>query len=553
MFTQNYSGLTSKPSRLFIRAWLVFLIASMAFICMYNANNWAFHSDEIWHIHIADGESLKDVWRFAQLDTHPPLSYILLHYWLRISREPIFLRSFSLLCGLSLIPIFYLIGKRIDGKLCGLCCATLIAFSPGCINQSYQLRQYCVLLLFISLNFYFYLSWREKRWSWILVGYVLSASFAALSHFSAIFYIFTVAFFETISLLHLGNRRLLIEWVLVNLLIADIYFYIYDLWQSAILMWSSFHVYHWNLAERNELSLLAPYLAGSYIFPTLPVLIFFTIYQFKLGFSLHDRTTLRPYFILTGMALFLCMAIYFFGIYPTLGKRYSLWIVPLVLPTLGGIGAAALKKRMVLGHSFIPPLLAVAVFFFFIDIGLRFSDTDEYWEMMYGPLQAVENTLDTFGPNDLIITSRFFISTLINTYQYRTDDTFLGNTTETILPYRHTKLLLGFYNYGPYELNDVITEKDFLVTIKQALAKHLFENVNRLVFLGVADNLKSCDALSEKQIIYPKTPPGPWRVTLKKSFYFIIVSKSVFLNEVVNPHGKAHACFEGMGTHLESH
>ena len=67
----------------------------------------------------------------VKIDPHPPLYYLLLHYWIaNYGDTPYYVRLLSALFGTVTIPIIYLIGKRMSGAVVGLAAAVFLPL-PG--------------------------------------------------------------------------------------------------------------------------------------------------------------------------------------------------------------------------------------------------------------------------------------------------------------------------------------------------------------------------------------------------------------------------------------
>jgi uncharacterized membrane protein len=91
----------------------------------------------------------------VQIDQHPPLYYLLLHYWLPLTGEtPYYVRLLSVLFGMGTIPLIYLIGKRLSGVGVGVVAAMLLALSPFNIYFAQEGRMYTLLMFNIAVAIY---------------------------------------------------------------------------------------------------------------------------------------------------------------------------------------------------------------------------------------------------------------------------------------------------------------------------------------------------------------------------------------------------------------
>src|SRR5574342_601018 len=87
--------------------------------------------DETFSVWLANHSVVDMLQWIVKIDQHPPLYYLLLHYWIaRNGDTPYYARLLSALFGAGTIPIIYLIGKRMSGAVVGLAAAVFLALSP---------------------------------------------------------------------------------------------------------------------------------------------------------------------------------------------------------------------------------------------------------------------------------------------------------------------------------------------------------------------------------------------------------------------------------------
>lgn len=101
-------------------------------------------------------------------DVHPPLFYILHHFWIKVSgTSEAGLRSISVFFAILSVGAIYHLGKMFFDKKTGLIAAFLLALSPWHIWISQNARSNSTLLFFIILSIYtFYqiLHSGQKKW-----------------------------------------------------------------------------------------------------------------------------------------------------------------------------------------------------------------------------------------------------------------------------------------------------------------------------------------------------------------------------------------------------
>jgi uncharacterized membrane protein len=139
----------------------------------------------------------------VRIDQHPPLYYLLLHFWMRLGDDPATVRALSALCGTLTIPVLYLLGRRLADAKVGLLAALLLAISPFHVRLAQEARMYTLLALNASLALYALTRLLDivsdprsgkretsnlKPGTLAWLGYVLFTTAALLTHNTAIFF-----------------------------------------------------------------------------------------------------------------------------------------------------------------------------------------------------------------------------------------------------------------------------------------------------------------------------------------------------------------------------
>ncbi len=111
--------------------------------------------DETFSVWLAN-QSIPDILQWtARIDPHPPLYYLLLHYWIaHYGDTPYYARLFSALFGTITIPVIYLIGKRMSGAMVGLAAVVFLACSPFNIYFAQETRMYTFLTFNAAVAIY---------------------------------------------------------------------------------------------------------------------------------------------------------------------------------------------------------------------------------------------------------------------------------------------------------------------------------------------------------------------------------------------------------------
>jgi mannosyltransferase len=111
--------------------------------------------DETFSVWLANHSVVDILQWIIKVDQHPPLYYLLLHYWIALNGDtPYYARLFSALFGAATIPIIYLIGKRMSGVVMGLAAAVIFALSPFNIYFAQEARMYTLLTFNAAVAIY---------------------------------------------------------------------------------------------------------------------------------------------------------------------------------------------------------------------------------------------------------------------------------------------------------------------------------------------------------------------------------------------------------------
>ncbi len=104
--------------------------------------------------------AIQDIPRLLELsarDVHPPLYYLLLHYWAAaFGLSPLGVKSFNLVLGLLLVAALYIAGLWMGGRQAGVVAMLLGAISPTLVFSTWAVRDFllaALLLVVSSLTF----------------------------------------------------------------------------------------------------------------------------------------------------------------------------------------------------------------------------------------------------------------------------------------------------------------------------------------------------------------------------------------------------------------
>jgi hypothetical protein len=136
--------------------WLVIIIVLIGgFLRVFLLDKNGLWLDEAFSVWMASHSVVDMLQWTVRIDQHPPLYYLLLHYWMAFKGDtPYNVRLLSVLFGAGTIPIIYLIGKRMSGVVMGLAAAILLAFSLFNIYFAQETRMYTFLTFNAAVAIY---------------------------------------------------------------------------------------------------------------------------------------------------------------------------------------------------------------------------------------------------------------------------------------------------------------------------------------------------------------------------------------------------------------
>jgi 4-amino-4-deoxy-L-arabinose transferase-like glycosyltransferase len=178
----------------------------------------AIDRQDIW------GDEAFSIWLSSQplsqvvaggADTHPPLYPLLLSLWMRVvGSTPLAVRSLSAYIGTLTVPVVYVLGRRVFGRMTGGLAALLAAVSPVLVYYSQETRMYGLVTLLTAASVYWALrTWRVGRDGISpYMAYSLFAIAAAYTHYYAFFALVAVNLVAIPRLLR-GPRTRLGRWL----------------------------------------------------------------------------------------------------------------------------------------------------------------------------------------------------------------------------------------------------------------------------------------------------------------------------------------------------
>ncbi|MBL7184262.1 MAG: glycosyltransferase family 39 protein [Anaerolineae bacterium] len=169
MSTQLTAGKANRPD------WTVaavrvlpYLLVLIAFaLRMYRIDYQSIWRDEGVSLHLA-ASSIPAILTNRASDVHPPLYFILLHFWTGLAGfSELSARFFSLIFGVLLIPALYSVIRNVFGTRTALATTAIAAFSPLYVVYSQEARTYAMLpLLYLFIIYRLYQLARGEELAW---------------------------------------------------------------------------------------------------------------------------------------------------------------------------------------------------------------------------------------------------------------------------------------------------------------------------------------------------------------------------------------------------
>lgn len=271
---------------------------------------------------------------------HPPLYYLVLHFWLTLGQGEFVVRALSAFVGVLAVACMFPMADIVGQKRLGVISAFALAISPLHIWYSQEARMYSLIVFLILLGNYFFARLLRGRNLANWMGYSISILLAMHTHYLALFII--LAQMTYLTLMRQRYRALLRKWLLCMLIVG----LLSAPWFIAIFVTGGFY----------QASI-------SWIRSVAPQDLFWTVYDFGLG-STSDPG--NPFNILAALlltAILACVSVRLLLGNIAVQQRNMLWFVtfwlslPLMFVFLISLDWPLPQKRSIYMDRFLIPLL----------------------------------------------------------------------------------------------------------------------------------------------------------------------------------------------------
>ncbi len=178
--------------------------------------------DEILSLDIATHfTSIKEMMTYLKfVEFHPPLYYILVHYWAEwFGTGEFAIRMLSVIFGVATIPLAWYFAREIfDNKKIALLTALILAVLPMQIEYSQDARPYAIFVFFGLVDCIVLWKYLITPKAWYLIIYLVSAIIGLYLHYSFGFILLanSVWWFYQIAVSNGQKSRQLINWLSVH-------------------------------------------------------------------------------------------------------------------------------------------------------------------------------------------------------------------------------------------------------------------------------------------------------------------------------------------------
>lgn len=122
-------------------------------------------------------------------DFHPPLSYLIFHYWLMLGQSEIWLRLLPIIFGVATIFVVYKLCQKLFNEKLALISALFLSLAPYHVYYSQEIRMYSITTFFASLSMYYLIT---KK----CFGYVVVTSALIYTHYMGFFLLAAQVFYK---------------------------------------------------------------------------------------------------------------------------------------------------------------------------------------------------------------------------------------------------------------------------------------------------------------------------------------------------------------------
>jgi mannosyltransferase len=165
---------------------MIFIILFIGLLLRLVIINQSLWLDEAVQV-VLSQKDVSSIWFDRQADFHPPLSYLMYHYWLQYGSSEVWLRIIPITFGVLTIFGLYLLARRLWNENIALLASFFLSISPFHIYYSQEVRMYTMLSCFAMFSWYFLERLIRTKQALSIVGYLVITSLLLYTHYMGFF------------------------------------------------------------------------------------------------------------------------------------------------------------------------------------------------------------------------------------------------------------------------------------------------------------------------------------------------------------------------------
>ncbi|MBD0373546.1 MAG: glycosyltransferase family 39 protein [Pyrinomonadaceae bacterium] len=151
--------------------------------------------DEVFSIRAAR-LSVSEIIRLTSDDVHPPLYYLLLHFWMKLFGETeSAVRMLSVCFSVLTVLVVYHLALKLFNRRAAVFAAVFTALSPLQVFYAQETRMYAQLTFLAASSVYFFVGWLKEGSRRSLALYVIATTLLLYTHIYAAFVVMAELFY----------------------------------------------------------------------------------------------------------------------------------------------------------------------------------------------------------------------------------------------------------------------------------------------------------------------------------------------------------------------
>ena len=143
--------------------------------------------DEALSVNIAS-LPVDDLLEALRHDGHPPLYYLILHYWMEVVGDgDTAVRALSGIFAVAALPLVWIAGRRLAGRAGGRWALVVVALSPYCVRYATETRMYSLVMLLVLAGYLLLVHVLDEPTWPRLGGLALVSGLLLLTHYWAFY------------------------------------------------------------------------------------------------------------------------------------------------------------------------------------------------------------------------------------------------------------------------------------------------------------------------------------------------------------------------------